>query len=355
MRMWRCAAALAMFGVGGTALAETDYLRIANWNVNNRPNGSADFDDLVTGLNFAGTLDPAGIGARPFDLLALAETDTNSIGPTVDALTSAYGGNYASVVSSFDNAGDRTGFVYDTDRLTLLDVTELSGGPFAHNLTRATFRPADTDGEVDFTAYAIHFKSDVNPAQTQQRLDEARAVAADARSLGGDANVLYLGDFNWVGADERGPGQDSAWWTLIRGGETFTEAAAFDPLGYHPRFRDNPDLLAAHSQNPSASMDDRFDAQLFSTELRDGDGLEYVTDSYCVVGNNGTHTLNGHITTGTAGDLAMLEALASFSDHLPVFADYAYPVTNQLTVPEPAVVGVLVLGGLFLRRPTLRA
>ena len=44
-------------------------------------------------------------------------------------------------------------------------------------------------------------------------------------------------------------------------------------------------------------MDNRFDMQLASTELFDGKGWEFVSDSYEVIGNNGTYTLNGLISS----------------------------------------------------------
>ena len=53
-------------------------------------------------------------------------------------------------------------------------------------------------------------------------------------------------------------------------------------------------------------MDDRFDMQLITAALSDGFGLDYVTGSFAVVGNDGTHTLNGAITTGTGAPADVL-------------------------------------------------
>jgi hypothetical protein len=87
-------------------------------------------------------------------------------------------------------------------------------------------------------------------------------------------------------------------------------------------------------------MDDRFDMQIASTELFDGIGSEYLSGTYRVIGNNGTHDLDGLITTGTGAPSDVLSALAGF-DHLPVVASYNL-------VPEPAALGLLAAGGLLL-------
>ena len=58
-------------------------------------------------------------------------------------------------------------------------------------------------------------------------------------------------------------------------------------------------------------MSDRFDLQLVSGELLDGMGLDYVSGSYHVFGNNGTHTLGAAIDTGTGAASAVLAARMS--------------------------------------------
>ena len=63
-------------------------------------------------------------------------------------------------------------------------------------------------------------------------------------------------------------------------------------------------------------MDDRFDLMFVTEEMLDDTGLDYITDSYRVFGNNGTHTLNSTVDTGTGAASNVLKALASASDHL---------------------------------------
>jgi hypothetical protein len=110
-------------------------------------------------------------------------------------------------------------------------------------------------------------------------------------------------------------------------------------------WRDNPAFLALHSNDPGGPMDDRFDMQLISDELRDGVGLDFVTGTYHVIGNNGTHVLNGDILSGTGAPTDVLNALYNFSDHLPVMASYSF------NVPEPtALLAGVAFGASALRR-----
>ena len=69
--------------------------------------------------------------------------------------------------------------------------------------------------------------------------------------------------------------------------------------------------LARLARSPRANMSDRFDLQLVSGELLDGMGLDYVSGSYHVFGNNGTHTLGAAIDTGTGAASAVLAARMS--------------------------------------------
>ena len=95
-------------------------------------------------------------------------------------------------------------------------------------------------------------------------------------------------------------------------------------------------------------MDDRFDIQFASGEVFDGLGFEYVANSYHVFGNNGTHTLDMPITTGTGASATVLDALVAASDHLPVVADYQVVVsTPNVRITETLGGTKVVEGGLY--------
>ena len=98
----------------------------------------------------------------------------------------------------------------------------------------------------------------------------------------------------------------------------FGNGQAFDVASSPGEWRECAVFAALHTQNPGAAMDDRFDMMFATGELFDGTGLEYVADSYRVFGNDGSHTFNGAITSGTGAPSNILPALTNASDHLPI-------------------------------------
>ena len=87
---------------------------------------------------------------------------------------------------------------------------------------------------------------------------------------------------------------------------------------------------------------DKFAAGL----VRSGAWIDYIDGSYRAFGNNGTHTLNGSITTGTGADPQVLAALAEASDHLPVVADYeVFSTTAGVAISESGGSTLVAEGG----------
>jgi hypothetical protein len=96
-------------------------------------------------------------------------------------------------------------------------------------------------------------------------------------------------------------------------------------------------------------LDDRFDFQLQSGELTDGQGFEYVGGTYHTFGNNGSVAVNGNINAASSTALSdlpnrttILNFLTTVTDHLPVVADY------RIVVP-PSVTNVQVGDGTAQR------
>src|SRR5262249_49848199 len=109
---------------------------------------------------------------------------------------------------------------------------------------------------------------------------------------------------------------------------------------------------AAYPGQVTGGMDDRFDFQLVSGELNDGVGVDLLAGSYPVLGNNGStynlainNAANTWTWTPVAGSTgtppALLNALASITDHTPVIADYQIlgaPTIGSFTVAPTSVV-----------------
>jgi hypothetical protein len=301
--------------------ASAAMISVASWNVANRPNSSPDQAGLERVLGYMGQ-----VAGGPLDLLGLIETDAASAVTTVTSAQTVFAGStYASLITAPDGGGDRTGFLYNTATLSLIESVELSGGSLTHRSIRARFQPIGQSPAAGFYVYSVHLKSGDGTADRATRAAEAQQLRNDADALG-TANVMFVGDFNWQSATERGLAGASAYEVFSAAGE----GRAVDPLNAVGVWRDNPAFLNLHTNAPDGAMDDRFDMHLVSDELLDGLGLDYLDASYAVIGNNGTHTLNDTILTGTGAPAEILAALADFSDHLPVLSQYAL-------VPEPAV------------------
>jgi len=317
--------------------------RLAAWNTLNNPNDAGSAADFSTVLAAIGNATVEG-NTKRIDILALQETDppgagSNSITRIEDVLDNLYPStDYASVVSAIDGGGDSTGFVYDTSAVSLLEAQEIEPAALTHTVLRGKFRPDATLGESDFYVYSVHLKSGNSAADATQRGIEANLLRADADRLGAGAHVLFVGDFNMQGSTEVAAANFAA----AGAGQVQDVAAA--PGQWH----DNPAFLSLHTQNPQLSVDDRFDLQYASGEFFDGTGLEYVDNSFHVFGNNGTHALNGPITTGSGADPAVLAALVAASDHLPIVADYELiPSTPQVRIRETAGSTEAIEGGIF--------
>ena len=312
-------------------------LRVASWNMANRPNDATQESQMSMILQAMGTETVQGNAAR-LGLLSMSETDPTSAEATAATLNTLYAGSsYQAVYSNPDGGSDRTGFVYDTTMLALESVTELStAAGLTHNILRGEFSLAGAADDLRFFMYSIHLKSGGSSADENQRLAEADFIRADGDLLGEGVNIIYGGDFNWSSSDERGTDVDSAWDAIVSAGEG-QGFDAYDTTNVNGAgdWRDNPDFVHLHTQDPGAAMDDRFDMHFFSDEWFDGMGLELIQDSFRVFGNDGMHMLNGPITSGMGASPEVLLALAGFSDHLPVVSDFQY---STQAVPEPPTV-----------------
>lgn len=328
------------------ALERRDLLavmRIVDWNTLNGPNDAAGDANFQTIFQAIGNETVQGNTQR-INILALQETDP--AGPGGDSITRVQSilnglytsANYEYVVSAVDGGGDSTGFVYDTTSVSLLESVVVGSNTLTHNVVRAKFRPTDTLGESDFYVYSVHLKSGDTGADATIRGSEAALLRADADSLNEGASVLFVGDFNMKTSSE------TAWANFTAVGPGQVQDVANAPGSWY----NNAAFKSLHSQDPKTSMDDRFDIQFASGEFYDGIGVDYVMGSYHVFGNNGTHTFDGPITTGTGASTDVLNALFAASDHLPVVADYQLIVsTPKVRISETLGGTKVVEGGLY--------
>ncbi|WP_149494934.1 lamin tail domain-containing protein [Roseiconus lacunae] len=304
-------------------------VRIVSWNTANAPNSPT--EDAYFSTVFEAIGDEVVVGnSMPPSIIALQETDNaelggNSIARIETLLESLYPQkDFGRAVTTLDSGDDATGFVYDTGIFDLVSTSVVAQTPgmqaFAHRIMRGQFRPIGSDGQSDFYLYTTHLKAGSSGGNASRRTAEANAIRLDIDSLGDHQDVIVMGDFNISGSSE------GAYQNFLRSGT----GQLFDPIDTPGQWKNDPRYIDIHTQNPAINgaggMDDRYDFQLASAAVFDDEGLQYIDGSYRAFGNDGTHTFNSDITTGSGASPGVLGALAAASDHLPVVVDYEIDV-----------------------------
>ncbi len=347
LKCWRSALLLAFLPIVlanvfvDSVLAQT--LRICSYNMEDRPTTAAQDQDMRIVMQAVGNAGGPLGNPQPVDILAFQE------GPAAAAeyadieanMEAAFGGNYQSSISSPDFFGCRTGFVFNTDRVQQLASTTLTGA-LTHNTRRVLFRPVGGTAADNFFIYSTHLKAGTTSDDESQRALEANIIRGNAATLPAGSAIVYCGDFNMTGSDEQG------FQNLFAPGDDTTAVDTLNsPFGFRDavNWRDNIAFLPFHTQDPGASMDDRFDAIFMNAACVDGNAFEYIKGSSATLGNNGSHNLNANITTGT-GAVGFSSELLSLSDHLPVFTDWTF---GQVAVRFNAQLSVDSITSNFVR------
>jgi len=384
-------------------------LRIVSWNTatgDSSPGYAGRQTDFNRVLDFIGREQVNGV-VRPIDVLILQEQSDASNSPAsfaaeMNAITGT--SNYVAWTQNpFDTDGLDAGFVYNS-----ATVTPFLQDWFGTGSSRATARLGFSVvgySNASIYAYSTHHTAGTGQGDLTERRDEAfdlrivtgsgstnsgpSGVAFGADALAADANIIYAGDFNQKTSFEEPTGDPFAWTSnpyeilkLSTELGTSGNGQAVDPINAPGSWTNNSSFASIHTQSPhdgsfglvTGGMDDRFDFQMVSTELNDGEGLSYIgpnagdstasTESYHTFGNNGTtynqaansssntgldwiitqgETLGGMNSTQTRN--AVRNSLARASDHSPVVVDYQLPAKMDVTVgstPAQVIVGASV-------------
>jgi endonuclease/exonuclease/phosphatase family metal-dependent hydrolase len=315
------------------------HLRIVSYNISGASGDGTPRSDFGTLLAAMGTEIVNGL-SRQVDLFAIQEVLTQATTSTIIAntLNNLYSTTaYATGLLNGATTGSGTqGVVYNSHTLQLLGEAAIgtaSSTGMPRQAMRYFFRPLGTSGASDFYVYNSHFKASDDSDSASRRLDEAQTLRDDADALGQGAHVIYVGDFNLFRSSE------AAYQELLSAGN----GQAFDPVNRPGNWSNNSNFVDIFTQAPmmnaqngldGGGLDDRFDFQLNSGEFFNGTGLEYRTGTYHTFGNNGSVPVNGNINAtsstalpGMANRTTILNLLTTVSDHLPVVADYTFPVS----------------------------
>ncbi|QDT00847.1 dockerin type I domain-containing protein [Adhaeretor mobilis] len=346
---------LTAIALSTSSLGAQAQLRIVSYNTLNNPQNVTDDSNFSTIFSAIGNTLANGFSKR-VDVVTFQEQSrlgtSNTAERMAGLLNSIYGvSTYEPVISS--DFADRLGFVYDSASVSFLGQSEIStAGP--RPTLRGQFQPIGyTDPSTEFYVYSSHFSSS---GGSSIRAAEGQSLSDDALTLGAGANFVFTGDFNF-GSHEQG--------------YTNLLVTSNDPLDL-PSWPNTASESIHHTQSTriasqgdsgaTGGLDDRFDLQLVSDNLLDGEGLSYIgptstglsglAHSYAAFGNDGVsyNQAINNTYVGRSQSASVLDALHDFSDHLPVVADYQLPAVlgAQLAsmpgnVPQGATINVDVL------------
>ena len=193
-----------------------------------------------------------------------------------------------------------------------------------------------TSSAARFYVYSSHLKASNTSADAAERNTGAQALRTNANALGAGQHIIFAGDYNLYTSGE------AAYQTMLAAGN----AQCFDPLG--TANWTGAGNAIKHTQSPRSvtgtliggGVDDRFDFQLSTAEVQDGDGFALIPGSYRTFGNDGVHynlAINSGNNSYYPADIARSNQLADVlhdaSDHMPVVADYQVPPIMQVTAP----------------------
>jgi endonuclease/exonuclease/phosphatase family metal-dependent hydrolase len=317
------------------AAAAADPLRIVTYNI------EADIGGYTTSRPGMSTV-LQGIGnenvngdARPLDILALQETTSNTttVDPMVSMLDALYGaGTYArSPYQATQNGSPSSGngpnaVIYNAATLQLVASvgigTPSSSGP-PRQPVRYQFRPVGGTSAGDFYIYVSHFKAGTSTTDKNRRNIEAQLLRSDALTLPASARIIYSGDFNTDSSS------DACYQTFTAAGQ----GQAFDPPNRPGDWALNPNFVDVLTES-ATNLRYRDDFLLVTQNIMtDASGLHYTAGSYHTFGINGSIAVHGTVDSaantalpGLPNRAAVLAALTTASDHLPVIADFDLPL-----------------------------
>lgn len=296
-----------------------------------------------------------GIARRPA-VIVLQEQTASSPTNLANLLNgiAGYGGTYVAAMPSGQPNDDRQAFLYDTSQVTLVSTATSIATGEVRPVIRAGFRPVGyTSTAANLWVYGAHLMA----SDPTGRANQTAAMRSNANILGAGAHAIFAGDFNMDS------NQEQAWLNLVTGAGAGLAVDPLNPTNVPQTWNNNSAFAGIHTQSTrtgatpdndggaTGGMDDRFDVQLSTQPLHDGEGLAYIPNSYRAFGNDGQHFNKAINATPTIPlGAAVANALWDASDHLPVVADYQLPAkmtVSQTATPPPRVIVGAATGATF--------
>lgn len=291
------------------------------------------------------------LGSNPNNATYLLNNALNAGGSTNWSMVPHAHNGFSSLVNAIAYNADRLelqqqwGITKDLNNANLVRLIDV-----AHFLVKDSLWATTSNDTTDFYVIAVHFKAgDASSDQTERDLAAAAVIDwIDNNITEADPNVFILGDFNVYTSNE------SAYQTLV-GGSSFRFE---DPVNSSGNWHNSSSFAALHTQSTSTAtsgcksgggLDDRFDQILISEAVSEGEAkMTYANNTYITIGNDGNH-FNNAVNSGTnySASAAVIDAVASVSDHLPVILDVDFVLTlseDEHTLDLPRIPNPMPVG-----------
>ena len=342
-----CCCIAILVGFVGSAQAQ---VRCFSWNVAKTIGDPVAIEEVFAA---AATDDKPGFAVAPA-IIALQEVTTSARATIVSIVADAIPGvTYAEGVYTAGGGEDGSGGaqmllyrtdIFQEDQSGHRDIFTGAG----RDADRWKLRLLGSNDQAGVVwVYSMHLKANNTGADAALRQVGAESVRNDANGLPAGSNIVYLGDFNVYSNGEL------AYQEFLAPGN----GQADDPLGTGSWGGSSNAIKQTQSPRLSGSgglvgggMDDRFDMQLMSLALLNGEGFSVVEDTYRAFGNDGNHYNdsindgnNSYYPTNIPRSNNLADALFEASDHIPVISDWRMP--GRMSCVLDGDLGRVVSGG----------
>jgi endonuclease/exonuclease/phosphatase family metal-dependent hydrolase len=227
---------------------------------------------------------------------------------------------------------------YDTDNALFYKpskVTYIGATAFKtalRDITRFLIKDNITGDTLQI--FSVHLKAGSTYDDMVKRGAEVDVMRTVTNSYPIASNFIAVGDFNLYISSE------TAYQKLLKQNPT-DDGNFYDPVtmpypydwgNYANRYyHTQSSRIRSFGGGATGGMNSRFDLHLHSRAVTEKGGIDYIPGSLTAVGNDGNHwkdSVNRPINTTVPEDVA--QALHDASDHLPVYALYAFGIPTSV-------------------------
>jgi endonuclease/exonuclease/phosphatase family metal-dependent hydrolase len=292
--------------MGGNVFCQ-HHVRVASYNVKQFPannNSSADLKKIIALI-------------KPTILLTVELDGSNAVSQFLNEVMSPKYKASTEVNIKWGTGNECAVFYIDSllsylgpAKMIASDPRPIAEFKFVHKVTNDTL-----------TLFGVHLKA--YPEDSTRRSNSVTDLRNRTKLLNSKSNFIVCGDFNIFSSNE------SAFQKLI---DKTSAGYFYDLLNIRGNWNNNS-LFASASTYSSSLLNTRLDMILISQTVKDPGGISYVDGSFKIFGNDENH-FNKAVTSGTnswfPADPSVGISLRNASDHLPIYADFNFGVTNDV-------------------------